>query len=98
MIAVDKGAGAEPARGARPGWIETKIAADAERDERLRTKRVRLAMLPPALHPRIVESAMPLTDCSDPDFHYQLGMFIAGVETIAARQAASPGATADSRT
>jgi len=63
--------------------------AEAERDERQRTKRIRLAMLPPTAYPRMVECAIPMTDCSDPEFHYELGInvFIAGVETLASRQA-----------
>jgi AcrR family transcriptional regulator len=61
----------------------------AEREEALRLKRVRFSMLPPDKYPRIVECAIPMTDCGDPEFYYQLGIsiFIAGVEALAAREA-----------
>jgi AcrR family transcriptional regulator len=62
-------------------------AAGAERAEEMRTRRVKLAMLPPEIYPHVVECAVPLTACEDPDFHYRLGIdvFIAGVEALAAR-------------
>jgi TetR/AcrR family transcriptional regulator, tetracycline repressor protein len=58
-----------------------------ERDELQRTKMIRLSMLPPTIYPRIVEHAKVLTDCTDCELHYQLGVdvFIAGVEAAAAR-------------
>jgi len=58
---------------------------DAERTEHLRQTRVRLALLPPERFPRLVEAAVPLTSCDDPEFHYRLGidMFIAGVRGLA---------------
>jgi len=60
---------------------------EAERAEEMRTRRVKLAMLPPALYPHLVECAGPLTSCDDPDFHYRLGidLYIAGVEALARR-------------
>jgi AcrR family transcriptional regulator len=60
---------------------------DAERAEHMRKNRVRLAMLPPERFPRVTEAAEPLTDCENPDFHYQLGvdMFIAGVQALSKR-------------
>jgi TetR/AcrR family tetracycline transcriptional repressor len=65
----------------------------AERAEHMRQTRIRLAMLPPDRFPCVVEAAGPLTDCDDPDFHYQFGidLFIAGVVTVAASPR-SPGA------
>lgn len=59
----------------------------AEREEGLRIKRVQFSMLPPDKYPRLVECAIPMTSCDDPDFHYQLGIgiFMAGVEALAAR-------------
>lgn len=35
---------------------------------------------------RLVECAIPMTACDDPEFHYELGIgiFVAGVEAIAA--------------
>ncbi len=59
----------------------------AERAEALRRNQVRLAMLPPDQFPCVVRSAVQMTSCDDPDFHYRLGvdLFVAGVEAIAAR-------------
>jgi TetR/AcrR family tetracycline transcriptional repressor len=66
---------------------------DAELAERLRRNRVRLAMLPPARYPRLVEAAVPMTACTaeDQEFHYRFGidLFIAGVQAVAARS--TPG-------
>src|SRR5581483_10395822 len=62
--------------------------SQAEREEAQRVKRVRFSMLPPDKYPRIVECAIPMTACDDPEFHYQMGIsiFIAGVEALAAKQ------------
>ncbi len=62
------------------------LAAE-ERMERQRKKQVVLATLPVAVYPRLVECAIPMTACDDPEFHYELGVsvFIAGVQAIAAR-------------
>lgn len=59
---------------------------EAERTEQQRRKMVRLAMLPPDRYPRLVEAAVPMTACDDPDFHYQFGidLFLHGVEAMAA--------------
>jgi TetR/AcrR family transcriptional regulator, tetracycline repressor protein len=56
------------------------------RIEAQRKKQVALASLPPAKYPRLVECAVPMTACDDPDQHYEFGvrLFIAGVEAIAA--------------
>ena len=64
-----------------------------EREEMQRRNRVALAMLPESRYPRLVECAVPMTTCDDPDFHYQfgIGLFIDGVKAAAAR------ATADIR-
>jgi TetR/AcrR family transcriptional regulator, tetracycline repressor protein len=61
---------------------------EAERTEHQRLKMVRLAMLPPDQYPRLVEAAVPMTACDDPDFHYQFGidLFLHGVEAMAAAQ------------
>ncbi len=58
---------------------------DAERSEHLRQSRIRLAMLPPEKYPRLIEAAVPFTDCEHPDEHYRFGvdLFIAGVRAIA---------------
>jgi TetR/AcrR family tetracycline transcriptional repressor len=57
-----------------------------ERMEVQRKKQVLFATLPPARYPRLVECAIPMTACDNPDFHYEVGVsvFIAGVEAIAA--------------
>jgi TetR/AcrR family transcriptional regulator, tetracycline repressor protein len=67
--------------GFKPGMPE------AELNEMVRQRRVRMAMLPPDRYPRVVECAGPLTSCDDPEFHYRFGidLFIAGVEAMAAR-------------
>ena len=67
--------------GIHPGMSEK------DRAEYQRHALVRLATLPPDRYPRVVECAVPLTACDDPEFHYRFGieLFIAGVEAIAAR-------------
>jgi TetR/AcrR family transcriptional regulator, tetracycline repressor protein len=61
--------------------------APEDRAELQRRKQVVLASLPTARYPRLVECAIPMTACDDPEFHYQLGVsvFIAGVQAIAAQ-------------
>jgi len=61
--------------------------APDERAELQRRKQVVLATLPVAAFPRLVECAIPMTACDDPEFHYELGVsvFIAGVQAIAAK-------------
>ena len=58
---------------------------EGERAEQQRRNRIRLAMLPPDRYPCLVEAAEPMTDCSDPDFHYRFGidLFIRGVQAMA---------------
>ena len=65
-----------------------------EREEHQRVKQVAYATLPPAAFPRLVECAIPMTSCDDPEFHYELGVsiFIAGVEALASKTRA-PGQT-----
>jgi len=68
--------------GAHPGKSAEEVA------EYQRHALVRMATLPPDRYPRVVECAVPLTDCDDPEFHYRFGveLFIAGVEAMAARR------------
>jgi AcrR family transcriptional regulator len=56
----------------------------AERAERQRANHVRMATLPIAQYPRVVECALPMTS-TDPELHYRFGidLFIAGVEAMA---------------
>ena len=65
--------------GFEPGLTE------AERAEHQRLARVRLSLLPPDRFPRLVEAAVPMTACDNPEFHYQLGidLFISGVQALA---------------
>jgi len=57
-----------------------------ERAEGQRRKQVALASMPFAKYPRVVECAIPMTACDDPEYHYAFGvsLFIAGVEAMAA--------------
>jgi AcrR family transcriptional regulator len=67
-----------------------ELIDEAARTELQRKKQVTLAMLPPARYPRLVECAIPMTACDDPELHYQFGveMFMAGVTSLAAIRAA----------
>src|SRR6185437_3633912 len=69
-----------------------ELIDEAARVELQRKKQVTLAMLPPARYPRLVECAIPMTACDDPELHYQFGveMFLAGVTALAATRAARP--------
>jgi AcrR family transcriptional regulator len=69
-----------------------ELIDEAARVELQRKKQVTLAMLPPARYPRLVECAIPMTACDDPELHYQFGveMFMAGVTSLAASRAAQP--------
>lgn len=64
-----------------------EVLAPEERAEHQRIKQVTYATLPAASYPRLVECAVALTACDDPEFHYATGVsiFIAGVEALAAR-------------
>ena len=66
---------------------------DDERTEMQRKKQVTLATLSPAKYPRLVECAIPMTACDDPEWHYGFGvdMFLAGVTALAASRAAREG-------
>jgi TetR/AcrR family transcriptional regulator, tetracycline repressor protein len=59
--------------------------SDEERAERQRRSQLELAMLPAAKYPRLIESAVPMTACDDPEFHYRFGieLFITGVKAMA---------------
>ena len=61
--------------------------APEDRAESQRRKQVVFASLPTGRYPRLVECAVPMTACDDPEFHYELGVavFIAGVQAIAAQ-------------
>ncbi len=67
-----------------------ELIDEAARTELQRKKQVTLATLPPARYPRLVECAIPMTACDDPELHYQFGveMFMAGVTSLAAIRAA----------
>ena len=59
---------------------------DVERTELQRKKQVTLATQPPAKYPRLVECAIPMTACDDPEEHYRFGvdLFVGGLAAIAA--------------
>jgi AcrR family transcriptional regulator len=60
---------------------------DAERTEVQRKKQVTLATQSPVKFPRLVECALPMTACDDPEEHYRFGvdLFIGGLAATAAR-------------
>ena len=62
------------------------------RAEELRKHQLELATLPKAKFPRLVECALPMTACEDPEEHYKFGveMFMAGVAAMAATRAHQP--------
>jgi TetR/AcrR family tetracycline transcriptional repressor len=64
---------------------------DDERAELQRRKQVQLASQPLARYPRLVECAIPMTACDDPEEHYRFGvdLFIGGLAAIAAKRAGS---------
>ena len=68
-----------------------------ERGEMQRRNQVALAMLPASRYPRLIECAVPMTTCDEPEFHYRfgIGLFIDGVKAAALR--ISGEATADTR-
>lgn len=61
---------------------------DDERAQQQRRKQIQFATLPPETYPNLVECAIPMTACDNPDEHYKLGMdlFLAGVAALAGRQ------------
>jgi TetR/AcrR family transcriptional regulator, tetracycline repressor protein len=69
-----------------PGF-QPDLSAD-ERTEWQRRNQIELALLPAARYPRLVECAVPMSACDDPEFHYRfgIGVFIDGVRAAAARQ------------
>ena len=62
---------------------------NAERTELQRKKQVTLATQSPAKFPRLVECALPMTACDDPQEHYKFGvdLFVGGLAAIAATRA-----------
>jgi TetR/AcrR family transcriptional regulator, tetracycline repressor protein len=66
-----------------------KSLDEAERTEIQRQKQVALATQSPARFPRLVECAVPMTACDNPEEHYRFGvdLFIGGLAAIAAARA-----------
>jgi AcrR family transcriptional regulator len=66
-----------------------KSLDETERVEVQRKKQVLLATQPLAKFPRLVECALPMTSCDDPEEHYRFGvdLFIGGLAAIAAARA-----------
>jgi AcrR family transcriptional regulator len=62
---------------------------DTERTELQRKKQVTLATQSLAKYPRLVECAIPMTACDDPEEHYRFGveLFIGGLAAIAVTRA-----------
>jgi AcrR family transcriptional regulator len=62
---------------------------NAERAEVQRKKQVQMATQPLARYPRLVECALPMTSCDDPEEHYRFGvdLFVGGLAAIAAARA-----------
>jgi TetR/AcrR family tetracycline transcriptional repressor len=58
---------------------------DEERAQQQRRKQIGFASLSPDTYPNLVECAVPMTACSDPEQHYALGvrLFLAGVAALA---------------
>ena len=74
---------------AEPG---SEFPDPVERAEEMRKHQVELATLPRAKYPRLVECALPMTACDDPEEHYRFGvdLFIGGLGAIAAARAGAP--------
>jgi TetR/AcrR family transcriptional regulator, tetracycline repressor protein len=62
---------------------------DTERAELQRKKQVALATQSPVKFPRLVECALPMTACDNPEEHYRFGvdLFIGGLAAVAAARA-----------
>lgn len=63
-----------------------------ERAEEMRKRRIAFASQPADKYPRMVECAVPMTACDEPEEHYKLGVeiFVGGVAALA-RLRANPG-------
>ena len=61
-----------------------EFLSDDERAQQQRRKQIEFATLPQASYPNLVECAIPMTACDDPEAHYRLGvdLFLAGVEAL----------------
>jgi AcrR family transcriptional regulator len=70
-----------------------ELLDNAERAELQRKKQVILATQSPVKFPRLVECALPMTACDNPEDHYKFGvdLFIGGLAAIAAARAGAPG-------
>jgi TetR/AcrR family tetracycline transcriptional repressor len=69
-----------------------KSLDETERVEVQRKKQVILATQSPLKFPRLVECALPMTACDDPEEHYRFGvdLYIGGLSAIAAARATAP--------
>ena len=69
-----------------------EYADPEERAEEMRKRRIAFGSHPVARYPRLVECAVPMAACEDPEEHYRLGVdiFIGGLAAIAASRA-DPG-------
>jgi TetR/AcrR family transcriptional regulator, tetracycline repressor protein len=64
-----------------------EFLADEERAHQQRRKQIEMATLPEAVYPNLVQCAIPMTACDDPEPHYSLGvdLFLAGVAALSNR-------------
>jgi TetR/AcrR family transcriptional regulator, tetracycline repressor protein len=69
-----------------------EFADPEERVEEMRKRRITFGSQPVAKYPRLVECAVPMTACEDPEVHYRLGVdiFIGGVVALAATRGEPP--------
>jgi AcrR family transcriptional regulator len=70
---------------------------DAERTEVQRKKQVTLATQSPVKFPRLIECAVPMTACDNPEDHYRFGvdLFVGGLAAIAATRGGAAGSASD---
>jgi len=68
-----------------------------ERTEAQRKKQVILATQSPLKFPRLVECALPMTACDDPEEHYRFGveLYIGGLAAIAAARGGAAGSASE---
>ncbi len=69
-----------------------ELIDNTERAELQRKKQVILATQSPVKFPRVVECALPMTACDNPEDHYKFGvdLFIGGLAAVAAARAGAP--------
>ena len=63
------------------------LLTEEERVQEARRHQIEFATLPPASYPNLIECAIPMSACDDPESHYGLGvdLFLAGVAALSKR-------------